>query len=257
MNRNPYYFLALLLILTLCPWDASAQYNNRGRRNGAQIPESGNIVVLVGVGAAGVKSDICGSIGCNDFGPAVSVGALYKLTPNFGISGTIDYVKLGANEKDARQTRNISFESEVLAFSATAVFNLWDSYAGSGNYRSSRKRFAVPYIRGGVGAVYYTPTSFPGQGNLDDSQTTYDPEREYPAIAAVIPFGGGIRFRINNEFSIAPELMYQITTTDFLDNIGPRLGNPNNKDHYGMAIVKLQYTPVLKNKIFSNKPQSR
>ncbi|ARS37694.1 thrombospondin type 3 repeat-containing protein [Pontibacter actiniarum] len=215
------------------------------------------MVVLLGAGIAAVKSDICGSWGCNEFGPAVSVGALYKLTTNLGISGTVDYVKLGATEKDPRRPRNVSFESEVIEVSGTVVLNLLDSYAGSGNYRSSRKRFVVPYVRAGVGAVYYTPTSFPGQSSLDDSQTTYDPERKYPAVAAVIPFGGGLRFRINNEFSIAPELIYHITTTDYLDNIGPRIGNPGNKDHYGVAIVKLQYTPVLKNKIFSKKPQGR
>ncbi|GHA78990.1 hypothetical protein GCM10007389_36360 [Pontibacter akesuensis] len=211
------------------------------------------VVVVVGAGIAAIKSDICGSWGCNNFGPNASVGALYKVTPYLGVNANLDYVQLGAVEKDVNRTLNIAFESEVIQFSVTGVLNLLDSYAGSGNYRSSRKRFVVPYMRAGIGAVYYSATSFPGQGDLDDSQTTYDPERDYPAFAAVIPFGGGLRFRVNDEFSIAPELMYHITTTDFLDNIGPRLGNAATKDHFGVAAIKLQYTPVIKNKLFSRK----
>ncbi|MFD1188183.1 outer membrane beta-barrel protein, partial [Pontibacter rugosus] len=240
-------------IFLSCSFDASAQYRNKSRSHTSNMQERG-VVVVVGAGIAAIKSDICGSWGCNNFGPSASVGALYKLTPYLGFSGNIDYMRLGATEKVPNPDLNIAFESEVLQFSGSIVLNLLDSYAGAGNYRSSRKRFVVPYVRAGIGAVYYTATSFPRQyGELDDSQTTYDPEREYPAFAAVIPFGGGLRFRVNDEFSIAPELMYQITSTDFLDNIGPRIGDPNTKDHFGVASIKLQYTPVIKNKIFSKK----
>ncbi|TPE44543.1 thrombospondin type 3 repeat-containing protein [Pontibacter mangrovi] len=211
-------------------------------------------VVLLGAGVAAVRSDICGSWGCNELGPNVSVGGLYKISPYFGLSGTIDYVKLGAVEKNPEAPLNLAFESQVLEFSASAVVNLLDSYAGSSNYRSSRKRLIVPYIRIGLGAVYYTPTSYPANSeSLDDSQTTYDPARKYPAIAAVVPVGGGLRFYINDEFSIAPELTYHVTTTDYLDNVGPMLMNGSRRDEFGVASIKLQYTPVLKNKLFSKK----
>lgn len=103
MNRNLCCLTLLLSILMLFPLDTQAQYNYRSRRNNTSERETGSIVVLLGAGIAAVKSDICGSWGCNEFGPAVSVGALYKLTTNLGISGTVDYVKLGATEKDPRQ----------------------------------------------------------------------------------------------------------------------------------------------------------
>lgn len=210
-------------------------------------------MIVAGGGIAAIKSDICGSWGCNNFGPNVSVGALYKLTPYVGVGGSIDYNRLGATEKDPSRSLNITFQSEVIEVSATAVLNLLDSYAGSANYRSSRKRFLVPYIRAGIGFVYYTPTSFPGDGDLNDSQITYDPLRKYPAIAAVVPVAGGLRFRLNDEVSLAGELIYHVTTTDYLDNIGGSIGNPGNKDHYGVAAIKVMYTPVVKNKIFSRK----
>jgi hypothetical protein len=252
MNRKLYPFILFFCLTLFTLSDAAAQNFLSRKRSVSKIPERG-VTIVVGGGISAVKSDICGSPGCNDFGPNVSVGALYKMTPYLGASGQIDYVRLGATEKDTRKPLNITFQSEIIQVSGTVVWNLLDSYAGSSGYRSLRKRFLVPYVRAGAGFVYYTPTSFPGDGELRDSQTTYDPERKYPAIAAVIPFGGGLRFRINDEFAISPELMYHITTTDYLDNIGPRLGNPNTKDHYGVASVKLMYTPEIQNKIFSKK----
>lgn len=243
--------ILLFSLLILYPWEAQAQFRRNARSS--KVPERG-WVILLGAGAAAVRSDICGSWGCNDIGPSVSVGGLYKFTPYLGASGTIDYIKLGASDKERNSPLNIAFESEVIEVSGSVVLNLLDSYAGSGNYRSKRKRFIVPYGRVGVGMIYYTPTSFPRDRSLDDSQTTYDPEREYPAIAAVIPIGGGLRFHVNDEISIATEVVYRATSTDFLDNVGPRLGNSTTKDQYGVVAVKLMYTPVLKNKIFSKKP---
>ncbi|MCX2741110.1 thrombospondin type 3 repeat-containing protein [Pontibacter anaerobius] len=256
MNRKPYYLLILFSLLLLYPWDTLAQQQQyRFKRNSksSNVLERG-WVILLGGGVTAVRSDICGSWGCNDFGPNVSVGGLYKFSPYLGVSGTIDYVKLGASDKDRRSQLNLAFESQVIEVTGSVLLNLLDSYAGSGNYRSKRKRFVVPYVRLGAGFVYYNPVSFPRDRSLDESQVTYDPERKYPAIAPVVPLGGGLRFYINDEISIASEIVYRVTNTDYLDNVGPRQGNPTTKDQYGVVAIKLQYTPVLKNKIFSKKP---
>lgn len=255
MNRTLTCIIILILLLPLLPFAAEAQNSFVQRIGRSKLPERG-LVIVAGGGVAGVKSDICGSPGCNDFGPNVSMGAWYKFTPYLSMAGSIDYIRLGAEEKDPRRPLNVAFQSEVIEVSGSVVLNLLDSYAGSGNYRSSRKRFVVPYVRAGGGFIYYTATSFPGDvSRLEDSQTKYDPERNYPAIAAVIPFGGGLRFRFSDEFAVAGELMYRITTTDYLDNVGPRLADPNT-DHYAVAAIKIMYTPVIKNKIFSKNAQN-
>ncbi|WP_299820440.1 thrombospondin type 3 repeat-containing protein [uncultured Pontibacter sp.] len=253
MSRNLSCFIIFIFVFLLLPLGTQAQGNAIQRMGKSKLPERG-LVIVAGGGVAAVKSDICGSPECNDLGLNVSVGAWYKLSPFVSLAGGIDYVRLGAEEKDIRKPRNVAFQSEVIEVTGTVVVNLLDSYAGSGKYRSSRKRFVVPYVRGGGGFVYYTPTSFPSESDLEDSQTTYDPERNYPAIAAVIPFGGGLRFRFSDEISVAGEAIYHITTTDYLDNIGPRLGSPGT-DHYGVLAVKIMYTPIIKNKIFSKKAQ--
>ncbi|MEJ8800643.1 thrombospondin type 3 repeat-containing protein [Pontibacter sp. H249] len=257
MNRSFNCFIILITILILVPLAADAQSEFIKRVGRSKLPERG-LVIVAGGGVSGVKSDICGSPGCNDFGPNANVGAWYKISPYVSLAGGIDYVRLGATERDPRRPLNVAFQTEVIGVTGTFVLNLLDSYAGSGKYRSSRKRFVVPYIRGGGGFIYYTATSFPADaGNLEDSQVTYDPEREYPAIAAVIPFGGGLRFRFSDEIAVAGEAMYHITTTDYLDNVGPRLGVDGGSDHYGLIAIKLMYTPITKNKIFSKNYQAK
>lgn len=253
MNRKPYYLLLPLLFLLLYPWDAMAQqYRYKRGSKSTNVMERG-WVILVGGGVTAVRSDICGSWNCNDIGPNASVGGLYKFSPYFGVSGTIDYARLGAVEKNPEAPLNIAFESEVIELAASAVINLLDSYAGSGNYRAKRKRFIVPYFRIGLGGIYYNATSFPADRPLDDTQVKYDPEQKYPAFAAVVPVGGGLRFHINDEFSLAGELVYHVTGTDLLDNIPPTLINGPRRDEFGVLAIKLQYTPVLKNNIFSKK----
>ncbi|SIR24545.1 Outer membrane protein beta-barrel domain-containing protein [Pontibacter lucknowensis] len=248
MSRSRYVLLLLCLItLTVCT-TAQAQDSVIRRMGVSKIPERG-LVIQAGAGIAAVKSDICGSYDCNDLGPAFSIGALFKYNPFWSISGEVEYLKLGASEKTYQD--NITFESRVIEVSGMLVYNLMDSYAGSNNYRSTRKRFAVPFVKGGIGFVYYTPSSYP-TNRAPNSDITYDRLRSYPAIAGVIPFGGGIRFRFSDQISIAPEVMYQITTTDYLDNV-TRI--ENTKDHYGVVSVKLLYTPMPKNEVFTSKRQ--
>lgn len=254
MNRSLAVILTLIILL-YSAGETYAQFSALKKRwQDSKTPERG-MVIKVGAGVAAIKSDICGSWGCNDLGPSASVGAMYRFRTNMAIGLNADYLRLGASEKSPERPLNVAFQSEVIALTANVMYNLMDSYAGSGNYRSARKRFVVPYIKAGAGAVYYTATSFPADNDLEDSQTTYDPEQKYPAISLVIPFGGGLRFRFSDELAIAPELIYHITTSDYLDNIGPRLGNPDNNDHYGLFSVKIMYSPVIKNKVFSRKRQ--
>jgi len=255
MRRNIYIFFILAFIALLLPITVSAQLSVLKRSGRSNVPEKG-FVLQVGSGVAAVKSDICKGWGCNNFGSQVSMGVLYKMSSQFGVSGGVGYARLGAQENNPRHPRNVSFQTDVIEVTGRAVFYLTDSYRGSGNYRSSQKRFIVPYLTAGVGLIYYNPTSYPGQGKLNESQTKYEPTRNYPAIAAVIPFGGGLRFRFTDALSVAPELIYHITSSDYLDNDGRNLGrNLIYKDHYGVAAIKIMYTPTVANRLFSRKPR--
>ena len=251
MSRRLYLLVFFLAITFASITPVHGQDSFTRRLGMSKISEHG-LVIQAGAGLAAIKSDICGSYGCNDIGPAMGIGAQFKFNSFVAFSGEVEYIKLGATEKTP--TDNITFDSEVIEVSTMLVLNLMDSYAGSNNYRSTRKRFAVPFVKGGIGFVYYTPSSYP-TNRAENSQETYDRMRSYPAIAGVVPFGFGIRFRFSDQWSVAPEVMYQMTTTDYLDNIGPPIGFEHTKDHYGVVSVKLLYTPILKNEVFTRKNQ--
>jgi hypothetical protein len=254
--RCSFLLVTLIFCSLLTSSDIAAQSMLLRKFQESKMPERG-LVLTAGAGMAAVRSDICGTWECNDIKPVWGIGAIYKFDPYWSASLNVDNIKLGATEKDPAKPLNLSFRSEIIEATASVMVNLVDSYSGSGNYRSLRKRLVVPYAKAGAGIIYYTATSYPGEGNLDESQTTYDPERKYPAVGIVVPFGGGIRFRFSDQLSIAPELMYHITTSDYLDNVGPRLGDGSTKDHFATAALRVMYTPPIKNNIFTRKNQSQ
>lgn len=254
MGRKSCTFLLTVLFALFYASSVFAQGSFLRAVGRSSMPERG-MVLHAGAGLAAVKSEICGSWGCNDIGSYVSLGALYKFSSQYAVNGEISHFRLGATEKVPYL--NLSFQTDVIQVSGSVVIHLLDSYSGSGNYRSSRKRFIVPYVKAGGGFIYYTATSFPAENTLDESQATYDPERNYPAIAGVIPFGGGLRFRFSDHISIAPEMMYHYTTTDYLDNIGPRINTRGGTDHFGIVSVKVLYTPGKVNELFSRRGRGK
>lgn len=251
MNGKSYLVLVCLFLALFGAGSAGAQSIFNKKSGGSAVPERG-IVFVVGGGTAAAKSDICSGLGCNNLGLNVSGGALYRFSQRLSVGGSIDYARLGATGTDSLRLQQVSFQSEVIEVAGMVVFDLLDINAGTGNYRSSRKRLLVPYIKAGAGFVYYTPTSYSGAGELRNSQITHEPERKYPAVALAVPFGAGLRIRLSEVVSIAPEFTYHITTTDHLDNMGARAGSHGN-DHYGTAAFKVLYTPVLRNRILSRK----
>ncbi|WP_347158911.1 thrombospondin type 3 repeat-containing protein [Pontibacter chitinilyticus] len=253
MRRFFYTCLLLFASFILVPQVVQAQFLKKTETS--KVPERG-LVLQVGGGIGAARSTICSGWGCNRIGPAVSMGALYKLSSQWGIGATVGYVRLGASESAPEHPLNVSFQTDVLEVSGKIQFNLLDSYVGSGNYRSSRKRFMVPYLTAGIGLISYTATSFPGQGKLNTAQTTYAPARDYPAVAAVMPLGGGVRLRFTDELSLTPEFLYYLTNTDYLDNMAGSASGSKQRDGYGVVLLRFLYTPAVANRIFSQKEAS-
>ncbi|HEY4650363.1 MAG TPA: hypothetical protein VIG72_03070, partial [Pontibacter sp.] len=161
MNRKIAVYTLLLCSLLAFTEAAGQSLVLRRMQQESKVPERG-LVVIGSVGTAAVRSSICGSPGCNEFRPAFGIGALYKFDPTWSASVNLDFIKLGATEKDPTRPLNLSFRTDVLEVTGSVLFNLLDSYSGSGGYRSSRKRFVVPYAKLGGGFIYYTATSYPG-----------------------------------------------------------------------------------------------
>lgn len=164
----------------------------------------------------------------NGVGPNLGIGAMYQVAPRVGIRTNLNYVSFNTNLLD-RPGMQVPFNSHVAEASGTVVFNLVHSYLPSrGHGSSGLLRLAVPYLKAGVGMLYYSASS----STMEDNS----------GIAAFIPVGGGIRFNYTSNFSIAPELTLNYTTTDYLDNLQRAGGFTGDKDAYVSASINFIYS---------------
>lgn len=110
------------------------------------------------------------------------------------------------------------------------------------------KRHFRAYLQLGIGLLRYDPRDLEGN-SLADQVDTRLPDEQYGAMAAVFPFGAGIRYTFNNGWGIHSELSWWNPTTDYLDNIGAlgdRTGNDNMLTFRFGLCVPLKKEPALK-----------
>lgn len=151
----------------------------------------------------------------------------------------------------AAQIRDASFRGGVIEGSAVMEFNFLDFLRNGSQFRWS------PYAFFGLGYAHFIM-----KGN------TYArlPRERYNQGALVIPFGGGVKYRLSDQWFLAAELGFRPTTTDYLDKIdsslpaipryqqpadpstgetapyGINFGNPNTKDWYYFMGITISYT---------------
>jgi hypothetical protein len=178
-------------------------------------------------------------LGATRVGAGVSITRRFypRVSGRFGISyGRISGDDaLAANQDDPnarfRYNRNFSFRNDILEASAVAIIDLIEN---RNNYLK-RPDF-VPYVFAGVAGFYHNPKGLVGpnagggltQGEyvaLADLQTEGQ-DSKYGQTQFSIPFGGGIRYRINRNFDASLEIGWRKTFTDYLDDVGGKYADP-------------------------------
>ncbi|WP_162056415.1 hypothetical protein [Pontibacter pamirensis] len=246
-------FIAATFFLLVCStFSVQAQrHHNTKTRNSSYnfFKRADKLTFLTGAGlsvmnsdniARGYRSDI-GLMKGNGYGPTVSLGAMYQLSPFFGVLGTAEYVGFKGSQDEARYVpeHSFTFESDVFSASGAVVMNLANRNMLSRLY-SPRFRGAVvvPYLKAGFGLMRFSASSF-AEGHGGELA----PGIDYPAIATFIPVGGGLRIRYSDQISFAPEVTINMTSTDYLDNTYEVTGWTGKNDNFVSATVKVLYTP--------------
>jgi len=141
------------------------------------------------------------------------------------ISGTDDNaVQIG------RRNRQASFNSKLYEFSLNGEWNiLGNPFSG---YVNAKKRLLYPYVSVGVGMNYVDPIVLQGEGNLNPE------EEHYKKVNLVIPFCGGVKFKINDRAVLGMEAGFRTAFSDYLDGISI-LGNPKWNDWYMFAGINV------------------
>jgi hypothetical protein len=145
------------------------------------------------------------------------------------------------------EARDGRFRAGLIEASAVMEFNFLDFVRKNSEFRFS------PYAFFGLGYTY----AF-AKGNT----YAFNVSTRYNLGTVVIPFGGGVKYKLNDRLTLATELGFRPTLTDYLDKIdstepeiprfpdpnnpnspyGINFGNPNDKDWYYFLGLTISYT---------------
>ncbi|WP_201983757.1 DUF6089 family protein [Hymenobacter rubidus] len=166
------------------------------------------------------------------------------------ISGD-DALAADANDPNGRfrNNRNMNFRNDLFEASGVVIVDLIEN---RNNYLK-RPDF-VPYVFAGVAGFYNNPKgevrgASPASGLTNGQFIDLQPLKTegqataYSKTQISIPFGGGIRYRINRNFDASLEIGWRKTFTDYIDDVGGKYAPvsslaPGAATYFGHDITK-------------------
>lgn len=132
-----------------------------------------------------------------------------------------------ANRDDAnaryRYTRNANFRNDIAEASAVVIVDLIEN---RNNYLK-RPDF-VPYLFGGVAGFYHSPEGKDESGNYVGLQALKTEGKDYSKFQFSLPFGAGVRYRINRNLDASFEIGLRKTFTGYLDDVSGNYADLSN-----------------------------
>jgi hypothetical protein len=201
---------SVILLLTISSLtEAQSFYSARRERS---------LILSGGLGTSTYYGDLANTNAYIKANPNVNAALQYFLTNRIGARVELNWFTLAGDDKDAngggRVERNLSFQSSNFELSAVGMINLFTH--GDRFYR--RPGINI-YGFAGVGLLYFNPKATDQLGNSVSLQPLKTEGVAYSLVAPVIPFGLGIRFKVNPMFNLSIEAGFRKTFTDYLDDV--------------------------------------
>jgi hypothetical protein len=181
----------------------------------------------INAGATNYMGDIDDDLTPKFTKPGVGIFGMYRFHPHMSARLQIFQGWAGADDEKSsdasRSLRNLSFRTGITEASAHIVYEFF------GNTRKYiyRPRY-TPYLFAGIGMFYFNPQA-QLMGNWENLQPLgtegqfLPVDKNYPEpyklIQFTIPFGGGLRYRLNRKMDIYLETGVRKTFTDYLDDV--------------------------------------
>jgi Domain of unknown function (DUF6089) len=153
---------------------------------------------------------------------AVRLGASYA---------RLGYSDIYNSHNKYMESRNLSFNSNVWELALQGDFNFFRFMPGEPQYSFT------PYVTLGAGIFSYDPYAYlQGRkvyfrqlpiGTEGQNSTLYPDRKSYSSMAICIPFGGGIKYALNDRINIAFEVLHRFTNTDYLDDVSTTYVDPS------------------------------
>jgi hypothetical protein len=168
--------------------------------------------------------------------PSASVGYRYRINKRFASRTDFSYLLVKGDDKltlePFRHNRNLNFRSNIFELSTVVEVSL--SFDRHGNkyhikktmFRRYKQYSSYYYIFAGVGGFYFNPRSkYEGVWyNLHDLSTEGEGlpgsnVKQYKRVSISIPIGIGLRYRINDRWTLGLEYNFRKTFTDYIDDV--------------------------------------
>lgn len=190
---------------------------------------SRDLIVSAATGTATYFGDLKDPKEYMDAKPNISLGAEYLFDKQFSARAEITWFRLSGDDSESalsgKNNRNLSFRSDNFEANVVGVFNLYPK----GRRFYQRSEFN-PYGFAGLGFLYFNPkgevpaTDWDGAplaeaGKYIALQPIKTEGVAYSRMALVIPFGVGLKYKVNPFVDIALEAGYRLTFTDYLDDV--------------------------------------
>ncbi len=150
--------------------------------------------------------------------PAFGIGAGYEVSDKIFISGGVTFGKVSGDDKlNNRNTqRNLNFTSSITEGHIAGEYYILNPYEHS----------LSPYLFAGVAVYHFNPYTHDSAGNKfflpplsTEGEGFYQNRKNYGLTQFAIPFGGGIKFSVSENFRIGLEGGMRKLFTDYLDDV--------------------------------------
>jgi hypothetical protein len=168
----------------------------------------------VNLGAANYVGDVAPSMVAAETHPAFGFFGRYTISSSFAFTGSMQFTKISGSDQnfDFNKPRNISFRTNMSEYSGVLEFNFFKYGKGILD-----KKF-TSYVFLGLGVVNYTPQGLYNNEWIDLRPLKTE-GKNYKGSSTIIPFGIGIKWRLNKFFALESNFGFRKTYTDYLDDV--------------------------------------
>ena len=153
--------------------------------------------------------------------PAAGAFLRLNVAPPVSFRLGFNVAKVSADDalNEVHAGRQLSFESNITEVYLTGEWNIFNWYPGSGNLRIS------PYAFAGVNVFHFNPRTLHEDQWIDlqplgtEGQGLEGYDEKYRLTQYGVPIGFGLKFTINERWTIGGEIGARKLFTDYLDDV--------------------------------------
>lgn len=177
--------------------------------------------------------------------PVVQAGIRYKLLRDLAVKPFISYARLKGDDIKSknvgRQARNLHFRTNIWEVGAQfEYYFIKEKHLGRytfSSYKGLNKLSA--YVSLGGGGLYYNPKSelVRGSNNWEPLRPKLNENKAYGMFAGFFNVGLGMKYKLDERFSIGLDLSNRYTTSDYIDDTSSKyVGKGNGFDDKHLII---------------------